>query len=76
MGQVTIYLNEETEQQARAAAQAEGLSLSRWIAARIEQPLRTEWPEAVRSLAGAWADLPDAETLRNHSARDVRRPRL
>jgi len=32
MGQVTIYLDDETVKQARSAAQAKGVSLSKWVA--------------------------------------------
>jgi hypothetical protein len=76
MGQVTIYLDEQTEEQARAAARAEGVSLSRWIADRLHRRSRDEWPAGVRALAGAWADLPSAEQIRKARARDVARGRL
>jgi hypothetical protein len=76
MGQVTIYLDEETEEKARAAARADGVSLSRWVAERIQQRTRTEWPSFVRELAGAWDDLPSAEVLRKGPGRDVARRRL
>lgn len=76
MGQVTIYLDEETEKTARAAAESEGLSLSRWIAQRIQKAARAEWPVVVRALAGAWPDLPSAEQIRRASRKDVGRGRL
>ncbi len=76
MGQVTIYLDEETEKQARAAASAEGVSLSRWVAERIQRRARAEWPASVRALAGAWPDLPTAEQIRKTQVKDVRRRRL
>lgn len=76
MGQVTIYLDEQTEKRARASARADGMSLSRWVAERIERRARGEWPAAVRALAGAWSDLPSAEQLRRPAARDTARERL
>jgi hypothetical protein len=76
MGQVTIYLDEETEKQARAAASAEGVSLSRWVAERIQRRALAEWPASVRALAGAWPDLPTAEQIRKTQVKDVRRRRL
>ena len=76
MGQVTIYLDDETEAKARAAAHAEGVPLSRWVAGRIERRARGEWPEAVRALAGAWPDLSSAERIRKPKAKDVGRDRL
>jgi hypothetical protein len=76
MGQVTIYLDADTENKARAAANAEGVSLSKWIAERIRGNARTEWPEFVGKLAGAWAELPTAEQIRKSKKKDVRRGRL
>lgn len=58
MGQVIVYLDDETESTARAAAESHGLSLSTWIARRIQKRARTEWPVAVRELAGACPDFP------------------
>jgi hypothetical protein len=76
MGQVTIYLDEETERTARAGAESDGVSLSKWIARRIETDARAEWPVGVRELAGAWPDLPSVEQIRRHLAKDVTRKRL
>ena len=76
MGQVTIYLDDETEEKARAAARAEGVPLSRWVVARIERRAAREWPEAVRALAGAWPDLPAADQVRKPKAKDLPRDRL
>ena len=77
MGQVTIYLDDETEGKARSAARAEGLALSRWIAQSIEQRALGEWPEAVRALAGAWRDAPSASQIRKSlKAKDIPRDRL
>ncbi|MBI3371797.1 MAG: CopG family transcriptional regulator [Betaproteobacteria bacterium] len=76
MGQVTIYLDEQTEKQARASARADGVSLSKWVAGRIDRRARSEWPAAVTALAGAWTDLPSAERIRRPGARDIARERL
>ena len=76
MGQVTIYLDDETEKTARAAAESSGVSLSKWIAGRIQKDSRAEWPAVVRDLAGAWPDLPSAEQIRRASRKDVSRGRL
>lgn len=76
MGQVTIYLNEETEKKARAAAESDGVSLSKWIAGRIDKGVDAEWPVLVRELAGAWPDLPSAEEIRRSSRKDSARGRL
>ena len=76
MGQVTIYIDDETEQKARASARAEGVSLSRWVAVRIKRRVRGEWPESVRALAGAWREIPSAERLRRTGGKDIPRERL
>jgi hypothetical protein len=76
MGQVTIYLDDETEKRVRHAAESAGVSVSKWIAQRIQKDARTEWPTSVRELAGAWPDLPSAEQIRRHSTKDVKRGRL
>lgn len=60
MPQVTIYLDDDTEARLRAAAQAEGVPVSRWIARLVQERTRREWPPAVRALAGAWPDYPEA----------------
>ena len=67
---------DDTEAKARAAASSEGVSLSKWVAERIERGARAEWPAFVRELAGAWRDLPSAEQLRKAKAKDVPRGRL
>lgn len=76
MGQVTIYLDNETEKKARAAARAEGVPLSKWVAQGIQRRAWGEWPEALRALAGAWPDLPSAERIRKSKARDFDRERV
>ena len=76
MGQVTVYLDDETEELARAAASAEGIPLSKWVARRIQRRARSDWPDAVRALAGAWPDMPTAETIREAKAKDIARQRV
>jgi hypothetical protein len=76
MGQVTIYVDDEIEQRARASARAAGVSLSKWVAGRIARRARGEWPESVRVLAGAWGDLPSSGRIRRTGAKDVPRGRL
>jgi len=76
MGQVTIYLDEHTELIARDAARAEGVSLSKWVARRIDGRSQAEWPAFMRELAGAWPDLPPAEQIRKSKTKDLPRQRL
>jgi len=76
MGQVTIYLDGESEKRMKKAAKAAGIPMSRWLAALVLQKTRGEWPEAVRSAAGAWADFPDADQLRQGAGKDTTRETL
>jgi hypothetical protein len=77
LGQVTIYLDNETEKKARTAAESDGVSLSKWIAQRIQADERRDWPTAVRELAGAWSDdMPSAQQIRRQSTKDIARRRL
>ena len=76
MAQVTLYLDEETVERVRRAARASGLSQSRWLAQLVREKTSREWPAAVREMAGAWRDFPEAEELRRAAGRDVARVRL
>jgi hypothetical protein len=76
MAQITLYLDEETAARLAKAAKRAGLSRSRWLAQLIRERTATEWPQAVRDLAGAWAELGTTERLRRGSGRDSRRERI
>ena len=52
MAQLTLYLDQETVGKMRQAAASEGLSQSQWVARLIRERLDSEWPQAVRELAG------------------------
>lgn len=58
MPQVTLYIDEETDAKARAAAESAGVSYSRWVADLIRSRTRDEWPDSVRRLAGSVPDFP------------------
>ena len=76
MSQVTIYLDEETDQKMRKAARQAGLSRSQWLARLIREKTRNEWPAEVREAAGSWHDFPDAEELRGSLGSDLQREPL
>ena len=76
MTQVTIYLDAEAASLVKKAAKSAGVSQSRWLADLIRRRTAREWPESVRRLAGAWADVPSVEALRRGAGRDVRREPL
>ncbi len=73
MGQVTIYLDDNSVARLKASAKAKGMPVSRWVAELVREKTDSEWPEEVRKLAGAWADLPEAEELRSGQGDDVER---
>ena len=76
MPQVTIYLDAATEEQARSAAEAKGIPLSRWISGVIRERTADSWPQEVLDLAGAWPDFPSLEELRKHQGGDAPRESL
>ncbi|MDZ7754183.1 MAG: CopG family transcriptional regulator [Gammaproteobacteria bacterium] len=76
MGQVTIYLDDETEQKMVANAKAMKLSKSKWIANLIREKLVDEWPATIRELPGSWRDFPSLDELRASGETDVERESL
>ena len=76
MTQVTIYLDKETEEKMRAYTKSKAISQSKWIASLIREKLRTEWPEEVIALAGAWKDFPLVEDIRETMGQDVEREKI
>lgn len=76
MAQLTLYLDQETVGKMRQAAASEGLSQSQWVAQLIKARLETEWPQAVRDLAGTWTEFPEVDELRRALGEDVAREPL
>ncbi|MCB2183542.1 MAG: CopG family transcriptional regulator [Desulfobulbaceae bacterium] len=77
MGQVTIYLDNETENKLKKAAQSSHLSVSKWVAGIIEEKIATEWPQDVVNLAGSWKDdFPTIEEIRSGVGQDSARKGL
>ena len=73
MGQVTIYLDSETEKKMSIMIKKTGISKSKWISDLIKQKITTTWPGNIVKLAGAWTDLPTAEDIRKNMAEDADR---
>ena len=73
MGQVTIYIDEDTEKKMLKMIEKRGISKSKWIAELIREKASTTWPEDVVRLAGAWKDLPTAEQIRSGMGTDAER---
>lgn len=76
MGQVTIYIDDETEKKMAASARAARLSKSKWVTQLIRDKVSNEWPAAVLELAGAWKDFPSVTDIRSGSGRDAARESL
>ena len=76
MGQITIYLDTETEKRLTGVIKNVGVSKSRWIADLIKEKVATSWPENIIALAGAWSDLPTTEEIRGGAGKDVKRETL
>ncbi|RLL55954.1 CopG family transcriptional regulator [Mariprofundus sp. EBB-1] len=73
MGQVTVYLDDKTEDEMNSAVKASGLSKSKWVARVIHEKAGSEWPETVAQLAGAWPDFPSQDEIRRTSGEDAPR---
>lgn len=73
MGQVTIYIDPETEKRMNHMIKNTGTPKSKWIADLIRQKIALEWPESVIDMAGSWTDFPSAEEIREDLGHDVER---
>ena len=78
MGQITIYLDDDTEKLVKRHVKHSGESASKWIAEAVRSRVSREWPKDVLALFGSWKDedFPKLETLRKGQGRDVRRESL
>jgi hypothetical protein len=78
MGQMTIYLDEETERLVKRHVKASGESASRWVAEAVRKRARSEWPADVLALFGSWKDedFPDVSQLRSGYGADAPREKL
>jgi hypothetical protein len=76
MAQVTIYLNDEVEAQARKAAKLRGSSLGRWIAEQVAENVKNTWPPEVLAAIGSFPDFPEERELRSGIGADAAREPL
>ena len=76
MGQVTIYLDSETEKKMLNIVKKSGISKSKWIADLIKEKTSSSWPDHIVDLAGAWKDFPTAEQIRKSTGQDAKREPL
>jgi hypothetical protein len=75
MGQLTLYLDSDTEEKMKAAAKAAGVSQSRWVSDLIREKTAAEWPASVVQLVGSWAedDFPSLDEIRKGLPPDLPR---
>jgi hypothetical protein len=78
MGEIRLYLDNETEEKMEEAAKAAGVSPSRWIADLIREKTTKEWPAWVAELVGSWTenDFPSLEEIRAGLPPDLPRESL
>jgi len=76
MAQVTIYLQDELEAQARKAAESRGTSLGRWIAEQVSEKVKGTWPADVLQAIGSFPDFPEQAELRQGYGKDAAREPL
>lgn len=58
MSRITLYLDDATQALMAHAAQAHGVSKSRWVADIIRKYAAHEWTEDCLALAGRFPDFP------------------
>jgi hypothetical protein len=76
VAQVTIYLKDEIEAQARKAAKLRGSSLGRWIAQQVAENVKNTWPPEVLAAIGSFPDFSEGNELRSGYGADVAREPL
>lgn len=74
MSQITLYLDDATQALVDQAAQANGVSKSRWVAEIIRKYAAQEWSTDCLALAGRFPDYPLREDSPTATPSDV--PRL
>ncbi len=73
MGQITVYLDDQTEAEMNTAVKASGISKSKWVARVIHEKAGCDWPEKITQLAGSWSDFPTLEEIRQPNTEDAKR---
>ena len=64
MAQITLYIDDATQQRLRDAAALRQVSQSQFVADLIRKATASEWPPEVLALFGAVPDFPLTEELR------------
>lgn len=73
MSQITLYLDEETQELVERSAKAQGVSKSRWVAEIIRKHAGEAWPQDCLDLAGSFPDFPLRDEPAEPAAKDAAR---
>ena len=76
MPQVSLYLNEKTYTKVRRAAEAESISISKWVSEKLDQTIAADWPDGFDKLFGSINDDSFIAPRRNTFSSDAVRERL
>jgi len=73
MAQVTIYIDNNLEENIKRLAKNTGESISKFISKILEQNISSNWDNEIKDLAGSWSDFPTIEDIKNTQAKDTKR---
>ena len=74
MAQVTIYMDNNLEENVKKLAKSTGVSISKFISNILEQKVSSSWDDSVRKLSGSWNDdTAFSEDLRSLKTPDIKR---
>ena len=76
MGQITIYLDGETEKILRRRAKEKNLSASKYIGVLIREKNLSKWPEELIHSSGTWNKFPMVAEIRSGYGKDIKRDDL
>ena len=76
MGQITIYLDAQTEKKVKSSAKRSGKSVSGLISDLVHRDIKEIWPEEIAAMAGSWKDFPDQDKLRSGTGKDSAREKF
>ena len=76
MGQITIYLDGNSEKILRRKAKEKKLSVSKYVSVLVSEKNISEWPEELIDSIGTWRDFPLVAELRTGYGDDIRRDKL
>jgi len=73
MPQISLYIDKETLEKIEKAADAEKLSVSKWVGKQLKKSLQTSYPEDFQNLFGSVRDESFTVPERKSSETDAKR---